>query len=232
MVADSTEEQQIEAIKNWINENGVSLAVSIVVVLAGLFGYNTWQTQTREAGESASAIYEELVEAVTVTGIEALSDEKLATSKFLANQLKQDYKDSTYALFAAMHLAKLAVENDDLPAAASELQWVMDQEPEAGLGIIANLRLAKVKYAQQQYDAALQQLDAMPPGSHAGSYEELRGDIYYAMERMDEAREAYQRAVAAQVEAPSPFTQMKLDDLIAPRTVVTMEEPSDSDEEN
>ena len=107
MVGDRTEEEQIELLKKWLNENGTSIIVSIVVVLAVVFGYRTWDTQTRETAEAASVIYEELVEAVTVNPPQTISDENLSTSKFLANQLKSEYSNSTYAQFAAMHLAKL-----------------------------------------------------------------------------------------------------------------------------
>lgn len=232
MAADSTEEEQVEAIKNWVTENGTSLIVGIVLVLGVVFGYRAWETQVRESGEMASDIYEELVQAVTVVGLAELSAEKVATGRFLAKQLKDGHEDSAYAHFAAMHLARLAVENEDMARAADELQWVMDHEPDAGIEIIANMRLAKVKLAQQQYEAALEQLQQIEPGAFESSYEELQGDIYYAMDRMTEAREAYQRAVNAQGQTLNPMTKMKLDDLVAPSALVSVDATSETEEEN
>lgn len=222
MVDDRTEEEQVEALKKWFEENGTSLVVSIVVVLAVVFGYRTWDTQTREASEAASVSYENLQQAVGVGPLETLSEEKLSTGKFIAEQLKSEHASSTYAHFASLQMAKIAAEKGDLETAASELQWVLDNGVDEKIAIIANLRLAKVKLGLTQFDAALAQLDSVKPGAHESSYEEVRGDIYYEMDRINEAREAYQRAVILQGDSPKPFTQMKLDDLVPPGTPVAM----------
>jgi len=232
VAGDKTEDEQIELLKKWLSENGTSIIVSIVVVLAIVLGYRTWETQTRETAEAASVIYEELVEAVTVNPSQTISAENLSTSKFLANQLKSEYGNSTYAQFAAMHLAKLAVEADDLETAATELQWVLDNGSSRKIAIIANLRLAKVKFGLKEYDSAIAQLDTIEPGSHKSSYEELRGDVYYALGSIDESREAYQRAVNLQTGNKKPMTQMKLDDLVAPAAELAIDEaPANGDEE-
>ncbi|MFT7688266.1 MAG: putative negative regulator of RcsB-dependent stress response [Candidatus Azotimanducaceae bacterium] len=224
MADDRTEEEQVEALKRWFGENGVSLLVSIVLVLAVVFGYRTWDTQTREAGEAASAIYENLQAAVIVGPMDVISEENLSTGKFLARQLKTDHGSSTYAHFAALQMAKIAVEKGDLEEAAKQLQWALDNGVDEKIAIITNLRLAKVKFALEQYNEALAQLDSQKPGAHESSYEEARGDIFYASNRMDEAREAYQRAVNLQGDTKKPFTQMKLDDLSAPTSVVAADD--------
>ena len=108
MAADTTEEEQIEAIKNWIEENGMSLVLTIVVVLGGTFGYRAWENSVRGTGEAASALYENLAQATTSpSGV--ISDELEATARSLGEQLKEEHENSTYAFFAALHLAKLAV---------------------------------------------------------------------------------------------------------------------------
>ncbi|MBL4680726.1 MAG: tetratricopeptide repeat protein [Pseudomonadales bacterium] len=231
MVDDRTEDEQVEDLKNWFKENGTSLVVSIVIVLAVVFGYRSWNTQTRESSEAASAIYENLQQAVTVGPLESLSDEKRSTGNFLAEQLKSEYSSTTYAHFASLQMAKIAAEEGDLETAASELQWVLDNGVDDKLAIIANLRLAKVKLGLTQYDAALAQLDALKPGAHESSYEEVRGDIYRAMDRLNEAREAYQRAVNLQGDTPKPFTQMKRDDLVTPTAAIAMDKADDTEEE-
>ena len=223
MVADSTEEEQIETIKKWFEDNGTSLIVSMIIVLAVVFGYRAWETNTRETGEAASAIYEELSAAISVNPPAQLSEENIATSKFLADQLKQEYPNTTYAHFAAMHLAKIAVDDGDLATAGQELQWILDHSVDDKLAIIVNYRLAKVKLGQKDYDAAIAQIDLVEPGGHLSSYEELRGDTLYEMNRLDEAREAYQRAITAQGLQVKPITQMKHDDIVMPMAEVSAE---------
>ena len=110
MVADSTEEEQVEALKKWFAENGVSLLLGIVLALGGVFGYRAWENSVRQTGEVASAIYEDLVAAVGTVPESGLSEEMLTTGRSLAVQLKADHGGSSYALFAAMTMAKLLVE--------------------------------------------------------------------------------------------------------------------------
>ncbi|MFT6753057.1 MAG: putative negative regulator of RcsB-dependent stress response [Candidatus Azotimanducaceae bacterium] len=227
MVDDRTEEEQVEALKKWFGENGVSLVVSIVLVLAIVFGYRTWETQTREEGEAASAIYENLQTAVVVGPLDVISEENLSTGRFLADQLQSDHSGSTYAHFAALQMAKIAVEKGELEEAGKQLQWTLDNGVDEKIEIITNLRLAKIKLGLKEYEAALTQLDSVKSGAHESSYEEVRGDIFYASDRMDEAREAYQRAVNLQGDAKKPFTQMKLDDLMAPGSIIAADAISD-----
>ena len=53
-----TEEEQVEAMKKWWNENGKSLIITVVVVLAGYFGWNSYQENQRVQGEAAASIYQ------------------------------------------------------------------------------------------------------------------------------------------------------------------------------
>ena len=226
-MADVTEEEQVEAIKQWLQDNGTSLVVGIILVLAVVFGYRTWETQTRETAEAASVKYEELVAAVSVGPLDELSEENLSTGQFIAAELKQDYSGTTYSHFAAMHIAKIYADSGDLDAALKELEWVLANGPNDKIKAIANIRIARVLHGQGKNDEALAQLDKSKSTGHEASYEELRGDVLLAMEKPDEAREAYQRAVNAQ-QIKRPMTQMKLDDLVAPKTVIAVDESDEA----
>ena len=46
MVAE-TDEEQIEAIKKWFEDNGISLVLAIVLGLGGTFGYRAWENSVR-----------------------------------------------------------------------------------------------------------------------------------------------------------------------------------------
>ncbi|MFT7139481.1 MAG: putative negative regulator of RcsB-dependent stress response, partial [Sulfitobacter sp.] len=65
------------------------------------------------------------------------------------------------------------------------------------------------------------QLDNKKPGAHARSYEELRGDIYFAMDRNEDARGAYERALA-ETDNPDafPYLNMKLQDISNPEKAI------------
>lgn len=229
MVADSTEEEQVEALKKWFEENGVSLLLGIVLALGGVFGYQAWEQSTRETAEAASAIYENLVAAVGFVPSDGLSEEMTATGITLAEQLKTEYSDSSYALFGALHMAKVAVEAGNLDKAAGELQWALDNGAEDSFEILARIRLSRVLSAQEKYEEARDVLDVqLDLLAHQSSWEEARGDIYFSMGKLEDAREAYQLAVqsAGQIQS-KPYLNMKLEDLTYAKVITRSEEPAE-----
>ena len=58
-----SDEEQLELIKKWWEENGTSLVTAIVLALGVTFGYRAWVDNVRETAEAASAKYENLVQA-------------------------------------------------------------------------------------------------------------------------------------------------------------------------
>ena len=58
----NTEEQQVEAIKRFFHEHGLSIAAGIVIGLGGLYGFRYYQAKQLEAQETQSAAYAALVE--------------------------------------------------------------------------------------------------------------------------------------------------------------------------
>lgn len=219
MTAHLTEEEQLEALKRWWNENGKATVVGVVLAVGAYFGWQGWQDHQRSQAESASLIYQDLVEATVTTAGETLADDKRATASHLANQLKSDYRSSQYAQNAALFMAKLAVDANELDRATEELNWVLDQKPSQGIELLTRLRLARVQASQGAYDDALATLAAVEPDTFAASFAEVRGDIYLAQGKTSEARGAYQLALNSLLEQQAsrrPLLQMKLDDLQQP----------------
>jgi predicted negative regulator of RcsB-dependent stress response len=211
VVAYNTDEEQIEALKNWWNENGTQLMVGLIVALAAVFGFQSWQSSVREDGEAASALYEDL-RAVISTGRE-LSEVQITTARYLADTLIKDHEASAYAKFAAMQMAKLSVEKGELDQAEKDLQWVMDHADDA-IQPLARLRLARVLFARGDQTGALALIETVDEGAYKSSYWEVRGDFYNQMGRSAEARKAYQTALNELQEGGSnPLLQMKLDDV-------------------
>lgn len=203
-----TEEEQIEALKSWWQENGKSMLVTVGIVVAGWLGYDGYQQSQQSNNEAASAIYQELVSKVSNP---ELTDEDKSTVSHLVSQLKDDYSGSTYALYGGLFNAKLAAKDKDLATAATELEWVMDNA-EGQLALTARLRLARINIAQDKADDALALLNT-EAGTLAADFAEVKGDAFYAKGEMDKAREAYAKAVDLSDASASPVLKMKLDDL-------------------
>ncbi len=197
MEAYRTEEEQVEALRRWWKENGRSTIVAIVVALGVGFGWQGWKRYSVEQREGASDIYQRMLQAFTAP---ALSAEQQDIAVQLAQQLKSEYAGSSYGQFAALQLASVAVNENDLARAESELRWVLGKA-DAGSDVarIAQLRLARVLAAAGQQEQALAILQEADAGPYEGSYALARGDILLSLERQDEAREAFlaARALAA-----------------------------------
>lgn len=182
-----TEEEQVEAIKRWWEENGRNIIIALVVTLSLGFGWKAWQSNREEQALAASSIYQSMLEAFADETGEDTDDARL-----LAAQLKSDFGNSTYARYAVLHLARLAVEEGKLAQAETELRWVVSKaDKSSDLYQVAQLRLARVTAAQGDVDKALSVLDGGTATPYAGAYALARGDILMASGRGDEARVAY-----------------------------------------
>ncbi|MGI1678583.1 MAG: tetratricopeptide repeat protein [Cellvibrionaceae bacterium] len=209
-----TEEEQIEAAKRWWNENGKSVVIGVVVAVVGYFGWQGWQTQQKTAAESASLLFEDMMQAAVVEPGQTITEDQLLKAQTIAEELKEDHSGSLYSNNAALWMAKLAVESGDLEKAHTELEWVIDHDANEGVEFIARLRLAQVQYSQKEFDKALSTLDEVKAGAFDTSFNELRGDIYVAQEKIDLAIETYEKILSDSNSAQSSrrdIVQMKLD---------------------
>jgi len=210
-----TEEEQVQVLKNWWDENGKSLLLGVAVALAAVFGWKGWQQQQAVESENASVLYQNLLDA-TVSALGPQGDQaqyKIAES--LAEQLKNDYDSSAYAKFAATIMARVAVDNDQLDKALTELNWVLENQPTVSMYVLTSLRKARILVAKGELDQALAIVKELPVSGYEVSIAELKGDIHLAKGDEAMARSEYQAAISAAEINSRPVLQMKLDDLAA-----------------
>jgi len=193
-----SEEEQIEAFKQWWAENGMALVAALVLVVGGYFGWQFWQDKQQTQMEQASDLYIEMIDIVSsqTDGTPLTLEKEVAVGK-LADQLKQEFSSSGYAQFAALLKAKLAVDNKELDLAAAELQWAMDNDPAAETERLVRLRLARVEAARGNIDSALQMVQGVDPAEMKSAYEEAKGDFYLQQGNSAAAYTAYESAMAA-----------------------------------
>jgi predicted negative regulator of RcsB-dependent stress response len=209
-----TEEEQVEAIKNWWKENGKSLIVTIVIVLGGYLGWNGYQDNQRAEGEAASNLYQQLVnQATKPVSLQTESDK--TELEVIATQLKEDFSGSLYAQFAGLYLAKFAIEAGDFDAAASELSSLLETADQGPITYLAQVRLARVFIQQGKLDEALVLVETIPEASFTAQYEEVKGDVLFAQGQKVEALSAYQaaRVAATSLGINTQVLQRKIDDL-------------------
>tara|TARA_R110000772_G_scaffold48089_2_gene109786 strand:+ start:2750 stop:3424 length:675 start_codon:yes stop_codon:yes gene_type:complete len=205
-----TEEEQVEALRRWWDENGRSILVAIVLVLAGTFAWQGWQRYDAQRTASASDLYQQMLEAA------ALAQEGAATAapvSQLATQLRRDFAGTSYAQFAALHQARLAVLAGDLEAAEADLRWVLGKaDGGSETALVAQLRLARVVAAQDNVEQALALLAPEAMGKYQAAAAMARGDVLAGAGRAEEALAAYREAQALVQTYPA---QLNLETLVA-----------------
>lgn len=205
-----TEEEQIAQIKDWWQRNGKPLLTGGVLALALVFGWNAWQSYQTKQAQSASLIYQQLLE-TSLTGSGTPDAGKVAE---LAGKLKSEYAGSHYAQYASLFVAKVAVEAGKLDDAAAELKALSAKPVDATVAELARQRLARVLAAQGKAEDALKLLEGEAAKVWQASREELKGDLLVQLGRADDAHAAYLKAKAALADdAAVGSLQMKLDDL-------------------
>jgi predicted negative regulator of RcsB-dependent stress response len=208
-----TEEEQVEALKRWWDENGRSTVIGIALALVAAFGWQAWQDHRQGQRETASALYQQLL--VSAAGAEQDAAREGEVER-LAARLKDEFGGTTYAQFASLQLARLAVAGNDLAAAEAELRWVLSQASSGSdVALVARQRLARVTAAAGNTDAALDLLEVSSDKPYEASYALARGDILLAAGRGDEALAAYQLARQLAEESPGQVNLVTLNEKIA-----------------
>ncbi|MEY4642885.1 MAG: hypothetical protein RLZZ227_2879 [Pseudomonadota bacterium] len=220
MATYGSDEEQVEALKRWWNDNGTSLLVGVVIVLVAFFGVRQWQASQADTSGVASDLYQQIADVALNKMTATVTEDELLAAQAVYNILKTDHADSIYTRYAALAIARFHVEHDELDMAAAELQWMLDNpglgllsEADEELFLAARLRLARVKLAQGMAQEALDVIKAVEPGAFLGSYAEVEGDALLALSQPEPARAAYELALA-NIETGNPvLLQLKLQDL-------------------
>ena len=208
-----TEEEQLEALKRWWKENGQATILGLVMGIAVILAWNFWQDHKKEQAGLASALYSEL--------LLATDSNKLDSAEKLAERLQQQYPKTEYAAYSGLLLAKVKVQQGDLAKAQTILTSIASGSNKE-LDNIANIRLVRLMMANGQYEQGLKLINSIDPAnsaSYSGNYDELVGDLYVALDRIELARSSYQKALESGYR--SPLLQLKIDDLTAPEKDAT-----------
>ncbi len=209
-----TEEQEAERARTWLRENGIFIAAGVLFGLSGLFGWQGWQDYQQERAGEASAVWQQMNDAIAGERFNEVS-ETLAL-------LESDYANTAYLDQARLALARMHMERSDAEAAKQQLQLLEEEGRDPQLRNVAALRRAQILIAEGSHDAALQLLGGIDAAGMTSLREELRGDALVAKGDLAAARDAYETALNADTGGAIDrnFVQMKLDDAAASLTSV------------
>ncbi len=188
----ASDEEQIEAIRKWWSENGKFIIAGIVLGIAGLVGYRSYQANMLETAQSASEVYSRMIDAVE----ENNTDVAIAAQQELA----RDYGKTPYAAQSWLAAAKLHMDNGQTDSAIEALKAMLDADAHPDLKRIARLRLARTLSYVERHDEARALVAGYDAGSFQARFSDALGDIEAAANNPEAAREAYLAAITESVD--------------------------------
>jgi predicted negative regulator of RcsB-dependent stress response len=189
-VSEYSEAEQMERAKSWLKTNGIWIIAGIAIGAGGLGGWRWYQERREHQAETASARYEELVD--------AFSRRDNVRGTTLLEELNREYAWTPYASLGTLIAARVQVEANELDKAAAGLKSVMDNAKDDELKMVARLRLARVQSALGKNDEALATLKIDDPGEFAPRLADTRGDVLLAKGDRDGALREYLAARTAE----------------------------------
>ena len=202
-----TEQEELEALQKWWNENGRQVIVGLVLGLGGVFGWTTWQSHVETTAEELSVVYQNMVDT-------AARDEHSKAAE-QANRIIAEHPDSDYAALAGLLGAKSARAAGRAEDTKRLLGWVIENAARVELRDLARIRSARLLLDEEQQAAGLEILARVGTPAFAATVDELRGDILLEDRDTQAAAAAYTAALAGETisSAMRSRVQMKLDDL-------------------
>jgi len=207
-----TEEQQLEAIKKWWNDNAAVIVGGIAVGISAIFGWQYYQGESIAHSEKASVIYEQILSAQASPDATGESANEQMTR---VNTLVAEYADTPYASLSALLLAKQQMAAGEYIKAQQQLDWVVNNARQDELKYLAKIRLARLYMTSQQADQALALLSQSFPESFQAMALELKGDVLVSQGKSEQARAAYSQALIL-TGGVNRWLQLKIDDLGEP----------------
>ena len=196
MAYEPSEEEQVEAFKSWWRKNGVSVISGLVLAAALSLGWQYWQGQKELQAQRAGQVFAEMTVALESAETTSAAAPDFQKPRALAEQLVSEFPDSFYAELATLNLARMDIESQQADAAQARLVHLSEHAKNEAIRPLARLRLAHLQWGTGQADAALKTLDGFWPETYRSDADALRGDILVSQARLDEARKAYDAALA------------------------------------
>lgn len=202
-----TEEQQLDAIRQWWKNNHKFVLWTVGITLVGVIGFKLVQHHLDSERNLASEKFSLL--------LKSHEDNDLTTQKQKADELINQYGNSTYATLAALIQAKAAVEEKNYDEAAKHLSFAQKQANAQELKSIATVRLARLYLAQEKWDEVEKTLKLASNGGYLTLLEEVKGDYYLFKQDLIKAKEAYAAAIENDPTKGEkrPILRMKLEEI-------------------
>lgn len=206
-----SDDDRVQILVKWWNENAIGLLVGLVLVIGGVLGWRWYVEHTAATEEAASSLYQHYLELrSSTTATPADRDVVLA-------KLDAEYQRSAYRIFTLFYRAYDAVAANDYAKASQWLETALTDAKDDLLRDVARVRLARLQLQLGKPDEALETLRKVSGSGFRSYVAELKGDILLSQGKRTEALEAYQSAAASkEADADHRILDMKIGDLATP----------------
>jgi predicted negative regulator of RcsB-dependent stress response len=201
---DDYEQEQI--IKDWLRQNWFTIFAGIALGIAGLWGYAKWQNSQMAQNQNAASEYQQLVSVINTQPAQDAAE--------VLVRYDEQYGMNYYAMKAHMSLADRWIEDGQIEQAISEYQKVLDSKASQPIAEMVRLRMARLYVANENFDAAREQLSMVQSSAYETVVEEVKGDIFAAENTPKKAQDAYQLALlSGEGYSGKALLEMKLADV-------------------
>jgi predicted negative regulator of RcsB-dependent stress response len=180
------EYEQGEKVRRWLRENGGSLFTGILLGLALIAAWNWYQGRAGRVREEAATQYSAMTK--------AMKEKDTAKVKTFALVLDEKFADTPFAVLSHLRQAEFLQSLGKTDEALAALRSA-PATTEPALAELVRLRHARLLLIAGKYDEALAQLAPITQSLYPPVLGELRGDIYAAQGKRDDARKAYEDAL-------------------------------------
>ncbi len=188
MEFNTTDQEDVERLKRWWQENGTSLVGGVVVGLALLLGWQQWNHYVDQQGMASSQYFEQLQG--------ALMRKQFDKAVLAGEHLVERYGSTVYAAHGVLALAAWEMEQGELAAARERYHWVLEQSQFDSAKELARLGIVRSHLAESNPALALQQMEQEPITLYHAHFSELRGDALRQQGAIEAAQGAYVEALA------------------------------------
>jgi len=195
-----SEKEQIEQLRSWWSEYGGYVIGGLGLGIAILVGLNYYTSARLDAQLKGSVLYESLTQHVVSGDL----DEAAA----VADELAIDYAKTSYAAQAQLAMARLYMDKNRDQDAADALSQVIASDADEEVKLVARARLARILLYQNKAQDVVDLLEGQPSESFAAVYQELLGDAYHALGRIEDAQAAYQNVMLDPLSAQTVDQQL------------------------
>lgn len=202
-----TEQEQIQQLKNWIKQYGMTILIGIFIAIAITSAFRYWEYRHQKMLRHASAIFDEMIAMRAQNNTQGTLQQ--------ARKLLEHYTKTPYADMAALMLAREAVIKNNFKEALDQLEWVIHHSKQAPIRDIARIRAARILIAEKKPDDALSLLKGIEDNSFKGLANEARGDAWLSKNDTLSAKKAYELALQElpNAEVSRPILEMKVQNL-------------------